>query len=77
MRNSEFADNIIYFGPMGCRTGFYFLTRGLSHSDAIKLTKEAFDFIANFDGDIPGATARECGNYLEHSLEGAKKRLWR
>ena len=73
VRNSEFSDNIIYFGPMGCRTGFYFLTRGLSHSDAIKLTKEAFDFIANFEGDIPGATARECGNYLEHSLEGAKK----
>lgn len=73
VRNSEFSDNIIYFGPMGCRTGFYFLTRGLSHSDAIKLTKAAFNFIADFEGEIPGATAPECGNYLEHSLEGAKK----
>ena len=73
VRNSEFADSIIYFGPMGCRTGFYFLTRdSVSHADAVKLTKEAFDFIKDFSGEIPGASEIECGNYRDHDLDGAK-----
>ena len=71
-RSSKFAENIIYFGPMGCRTGFYFLTRNLSPKDAIELTVAAFRFISEFSGEIPGAKAAECGNYLEHDLEGAK-----
>lgn len=73
VRNSEYKDKIIYFGPMGCRTGFYFLTRGLEHKNAIDLIKEAFNFTASFDGEIPGVSEIECGNYKEHDLENAKK----
>lgn len=73
-RNSEFTDKIVYVGPMGCRTGFYFLTRDtMSKEDAIKLVKDAFEFISKYDEAIPGCTAEECGNYLEHDLESAKK----
>ena len=71
VRNSAFTDKIIYFGPMGCRTGFYFLVRDMSEEDAINLTKEAFAFIASYEGEIPGVSAAECGNYRDHSLEGA------
>lgn len=72
VRNSEFSKNIVYAGPMGCRTGFYFLTRKMSHQDAINLVRRAMNFIANFDGEIPGATEKECGNYLEHNLKMAR-----
>ncbi len=72
-RNSEFEKSVIYVGPMGCRTGFYLLLRDdVSYENAIKLTKEAFEFTASFEGTIPGSTKIECGNYLEHDLEGAK-----
>ena len=54
VRNSEYTDNIIYFGPMGCRTGCYFLTRGMDGQDVINLTREAFRFIAEYEGEIPG-----------------------
>ena len=73
VRNSPLTDKIIYFGPMGCRTGFYFLVRDMAHEDAIKLTQDAFDFIASYVGEIPGVSAAECGNYRDHSLEGAIK----
>lgn len=73
VRNTEFSDNIIYFGPMGCRTGFYFLTRGLTEEQAIELTKNAFKFVADYEGEIPGTTAKECGNYRDHDLNGAKE----
>ena len=73
VRNSEFKDNIIYFGPMGCRTGFYFLTTGMTHGEALKLTQDALAFIEVFDGEVPGVSAIECGNYRDHDLEGAKK----
>ncbi len=73
VRNSKFKDNIIYFGPMGCRTGFYFLTTGMTHAEALKLTQDAFEFIESFDGEVPGVSAVECGNYRDHDLEGAKK----
>jgi S-ribosylhomocysteine lyase len=72
VRSSRLSANIVYFGPMGCRTGFYFITRGISHLEAIGLAKEAFEFIAGFKGEIPGAALKECGNYLEHDIEGAK-----
>ena len=73
VRNSKHSDSIIYFGPMGCRTGFYFLIRDcVSKSDAIKLAQETFDFIAAFEGEIPGSTEIECGNYRDHDLQGAK-----
>ena len=73
VRNSVYKDNIVYFGPMGCRTGFYFLTRGLPHDKAIRLMGDALEFTAGFEGDIPGASAVECGNYREHDLAGARR----
>ncbi|MCI6400869.1 MAG: S-ribosylhomocysteine lyase [Candidatus Fimivicinus sp.] len=73
VRNSADADQVVYFGPMGCRTGFYFLTRGMDRQRAIELTKSAFAFIAAYEGEIPGATERECGNWRDHNLESAKK----
>jgi S-ribosylhomocysteine lyase len=73
VRNSEFSNEIIYFGPMGCRTGFYFLVRNISPENVIKLTIDTMKFIADFEGDIPGVSAKECGNYREHDLIGAKE----
>lgn len=73
VRNSEFSDRIIYFGPMGCRTGFYLLVRDIEPNDVIDLVKAAFEFLADFEGEIPGVSSIECGNYLEHDLADAKK----
>ena len=73
VRNSELGDPGIYFGPMGCRTGFYFLTRGISHNDAIRLMADAIAFTASYEGAIPGASAIECGNWEDHDLEGARQ----
>ena len=73
-RSSEYADQVIYVGPMGCRTGFYLILRDkVSREDAIRLVKESFAFISEFEGEIPGSKRIECGNYLEHDLEGARK----
>lgn len=73
-RNSEFSDSIVYVGPMGCRTGFYLLTRNdMSGEQAIALVKAAYKFISGYSEEIPGCTIEECGNYLEHDLESAKK----
>lgn len=73
-RNSKWTDSVIYVGPMGCRTGFYFLVRNtMSHEESIALVLEAFEFIKNFEGEIPGAKKKECGNYLEQDLDGAKE----
>ena len=72
-RNSKYTSSVIYVGPMGCRTGFYLLMRDdVSTAEVIKLVKEAFAFIADFEGEIPGSKKEECGNYLEHDLKGAK-----
>ena len=70
--NEEWKDRVLYFGPMGCRTGFYLLTQGMPHEDAIELTRAALRFIAEYEGEVPGATAAECGNYREQDLPGAK-----
>ena len=73
-RNSAVGEAILYVGPMGCRTGFYLLVRDqVSHREAIDLVRQAMEFVANFEGEIPGTTSIECGNYLEHDLIGAKK----
>ena len=73
-RNSGVADEVIYVGPMGCRTGFYFLTRDtVSHADAITVVYDSMVFIAGYEGDIPGVSRKECGNYLEHDLAAAKE----
>ena len=73
LRNSAFEKQIVYFGPMGCRTGFYFLARGLDDRDAIRLVQDGIDFLLDFMGQIPGCSAVECGNYLEHDLTAAKQ----
>ena len=73
-RNSEYGGQVIYVGPMGCRTGFYLLLRdAVSGSEAIRLVKEAFGFIRDFEGEIPGNRREECGNYREHDLAGARR----
>ncbi len=73
VRNTEFQDKIVYIGPMGCRTGFYFLVRdSITHTQALNILKESLAFIKDFKGKIPGTNKEECGNYLEHDLEGAK-----
>lgn len=73
LRNSEFKDDIVYFGPMGCRTGCYLLMKGrLNSSQVLPLILEFCDFVINFKGDIPGAKKIECGNYLEQNLTMAK-----
>lgn len=72
-RNTKFQDKIVYIGPMGCRTGFYFLVRdSITHTQALNILKESLVFIKDFEGKIPGTNKEECGNYLEHDLEGAK-----
>ena len=72
-RNSAYSDAVIYVGPMGCRTGFYFLLRdSVSRMEALRLVQESFAFIAAFDGEIPGSRREECGNYREHDLPGAR-----
>jgi len=69
----EWGDRIVYWGPMGCLTGNYLLMRGdLEPSDILGLMQETFRFIANFEGDIPGAAPRDCGNYLLHDLPMAR-----
>lgn len=74
VRNTKYSDLIIYFGPMGCRTGFYFVVRNeLSHELAIKLVQDTCEFIKNYTGEIPGSKKEECGNYLDHDLNKAKR----
>ena len=76
LRNNElWKDMVIYFGPMGCRTGFYLLLAGDLSSEAIlPLVTGCFKFIADYEGEIPGASARDCGNYTDMDLPIA--RLW-
>jgi len=72
-RNTEFKDSVVYVGPMGCRTGFYFLVRNtVSHQQALDIVKNTLEFVKSFEGEIPGSTKIECGNYLDHDLKGAK-----
>ena len=71
MRNSDYSENVVYVGPMGCRTGFYLLMKDIADEIAINLVRNAMDFISKYTGDIPGATEKECGNYKEHNLEKA------
>ena len=70
LRNhADFAQKTIYFGPMGCRTGFYLLLAGeYTSEDIVPLMTEMFTFIAGFEGDVPGACAKDCGNYLDMNL---------
>lgn len=71
--NSQWKDKVIYFGPMGCRTGFYLILAGdLNSKDILPLMISTFEFIRDFEGDVPGASAKDCGNYLDMNLPMAK-----
>lgn len=71
--HKEYGNKTIYFGPMGCRTGFYLLLAGDYESkDIVDLMIEMYTFIANFEGEVPGASAKDCGNYLDMNLGMAK-----
>jgi S-ribosylhomocysteine lyase len=71
--NTEWADKTVYFGPMGCRTGFYVILEGKrTSSEVLSLIRELMDWIIVFDGPIPGAHPAECGNYSEQNLNMAK-----
>ena len=74
LRNhADYKNKTIYFGPMGCRTGFYLLLAGEYESkDIVPLMVEMFDFIANFYDEVPGASAKDCGNYLDMNLPMAR-----
>ena len=74
VRNGRMKDRVVYFGPMGCRTGCYLLLLGVGYEDALALTIETLRICLGFDY-VPGAKKEECGNYLEHDLEGAKREL--
>ncbi len=74
MRNhKEYKEKVIYFGPMGCRTGFYLVLAGdYTSKDIMPLVKAMFSFMKDFEGEVPGAAARDCGNYLDMNLNMAK-----
>ena len=65
----EWSSRIVYFGPMGCRTGFYLVVFGeVTSEEILPLVRELFEFVADFEGDVPGAAPEECGNYLDQNL---------
>ena len=73
LRNGASKDDIVYFGPMGCRTGFYLIVFGdKTPADVYGLVVGMCEFILGYDGEIPGAKAAECGNYLDHDLPAAR-----
>ncbi len=73
LRNEpDWQDKIVYFGPMGCRTGFYLILAGdLESKDIVGLVTSMFEFVRDFEGEIPGASPRDCGNYLDMNLNMA------
>lgn len=72
IRSSELSDKVVYFGPMGCLTGFYLILKGASYAEAIAQIKETIRFTAEYEGEIPGAKKIECGNYMMQDLPAAK-----
>lgn len=74
LRNDPvWKEKVLYFGPMGCRTGFYLLLFGsYTSEEVLPLVKNCFQFVADFSGDVPGASAKDCGNYLDTNLPMAK-----
>lgn len=74
LRNDpQWKDRVVYFGPMGCRTGFYLILAGeLASPDVVDLVTRCFEFIAGYEGEIPGASPRDCGNYLDQNLGFAR-----
>ena len=74
LRNdAEFKDKVLYFGPMGCRTGFYLLLTGdYGSQDIVPRLTRMFEFVRDFEGEVPGAAAKDCGNYLDMNLPMTK-----
>lgn len=74
LRNdAKWQSKVLYFGPMGCRTGFYLLLAGdYTSQEVLPLVRDCFRFVADFEGDVPGASAKDCGNYLDMNLPMAK-----
>ncbi len=74
LRNHElYKEKTVYFGPMGCRTGFYLILAGnLESKDIVPLVREMYEFIRDFEGEVPGASPMDCGNYLDINLPMAK-----
>lgn len=72
-RNGALGDKVIYFGPMGCRTGFYLLLANSTDEEAVGMIREIFEFISSYDGPIPGTSEKECGNWQEHDLPTARE----
>ena len=73
VRNSEIKDSVIYFGPMGCRTGFYLITRDVANEKVLEVTMDVLEKIIAHDGEVFGASRKECGNYLDLDLSDAKR----
>lgn len=73
LRNSEIADQVIYFGPMGCQTGFYLLVRSSDHSLVLNVLRKALRQTIDHEGAVFGASRKECGNYLSLNLDCAKR----
>ncbi len=75
LRNDpEWKDRVLYWGPMGCLTGNYLLMKGdLQSADIVDLMRRTFEFVADFEGEVPGTTAKDCGNYLLHDLPAARR----
>lgn len=74
IRNSDIKDNVIYFGPMGCRTGFYLLLESIDKVTALQETIKAFEMCLLLN-EVPGSSRKECGNYLEHDILDAKREI--
>ena len=73
IRNSALSERVLYFGPMGCQTGFYLIMRDTPQEAVIELVRETLQKIIAYDGAMPGASAEECGNFRNLSVEAAKK----
>ena len=73
LRSSRWGNEVIYFGPMGCRTGFYLLLRSDDRAEALQAVQKTFQWIADYAGEIPGASEAECGNFRSHNLELARQ----
>lgn len=73
VRNSSVSDKVVYFGPMGCQTGFYLLVRALTHKEVISLIVETLEKILAYEGEVFGKSRKECGNYVNLDLSLAKK----
>ncbi len=73
LRESKWSEEIVYVGPMGCRTGMYIIFKGdLKPADVLEPIRKAFEYVVDFQGKVPATTSKECGNYLDHNLTFAK-----